>query len=254
MWNNNIKIWILVLMMAVSGISCKVFHETKTDHTRYDLNSTTGISSDTEIDDLIHPYKQQLDVKMNKVIGVAEKELVKESPESTLGNWAADAILTQCNLVYKEPIDFAVVNYGGIRIPSLPKGNITTGKVFELMPFDNIMVVLEVDGKVVQQLFELIAQKGGWPVSQGVKCSFTKEGKLNSVSINGEALDNNKIYTVGLTDYVANGGDNCSFFKDQTLYDTGVLFRDAFLQQVKMLTAKGQSIDADVEGRMIISE
>ena len=253
MWN-NIRIWVLVLMLGVSGISCKVFHETKTEHARYDLNSTAGVSADTEIDELIQPYKVQLDAKMNQVIGVAEKELVKQSPESTLGNWAADAIFAQCNLVYKESIDFAVVNYGGIRIPSLPKGNVTTGKIFELMPFDNMMVVLKVDGKIVQQLFELIAQKGGWPVSKGVICSFTKKGKLNSVSINGNPIDHNKMYTIGLTDYVANGGDNCSFFKEQTQHDTGILFRDAFLQQVKMLTAEGKSIDAEVEGRMKISE
>ena len=170
-----------------------------------------------------------------------------------MGNWAADAVLDQCNLAYKEPIDFAVVNYGGIRIPSLPKGDITTGKIFELMPFDNMMVVLEVNGKIVQQLFELIAQKGGWPVSKGVECSFSQEGKLNSVTINGNPIDNNKTYTIGLTDYVANGGDNCSFFKEQTQHNTGILFRDAFLQQVKSLTEKGKNINANIEERMVIS-
>jgi 2',3'-cyclic-nucleotide 2'-phosphodiesterase (5'-nucleotidase family) len=252
MWNNRIKVWVLVLVLGVSGISCKVFHETKMEQKRYDFNSAAGISSDTAIDDLIQPYKQQLDAKMNEVIGVTIKELPKQSPESTLGNWAADAIFAQCNLSYKKPVDFAVVNYGGIRIPSLPKGNITTGKIFELMPFDNMMVVLEVEGKVVWQLFELIAQKGGWPISKGVVCSFTEEGKLNSVSINGEAVDNDKMYTVALSDYIANGGDNCSFFKKYTQYDTKILFRDAFLQQVKMLTANDKNIDADVEGRMII--
>ena len=85
MWNSNIRIWVLILMLGISSISCKVYHETKTEHRKYDLNSTANISADSEINNLIQPYKQQLDAKMNEVIGVAEKELVKQAPECTLG-------------------------------------------------------------------------------------------------------------------------------------------------------------------------
>jgi len=232
--------------------SCKVYHEGKTESSRYDFNATADIAPDSETTDLIEPYKIQLDAKMNQVIGYAEQELFKKLPECRLGNWAADAIYDQCNKLYKKPIDFAVVNYGGIRIPSMPKGDVTTGKIFELMPFDNAMVILEVKGDIVQQLFENIAGRGGWPISGQVRCSFNTEGKLLDVTINGEAIDNDMIYQIGISDYVANGGDKCSFFKDQPRRDTGVLFRDAFMQQVKDLTAQGKNIDAAIEGRMLV--
>ena len=44
------------------------------------------------------------------------------------------------------------MNHGGIR-SYIPKGNITTGKIFELMPFDNLIVLQEVKGSVLQQFF-----------------------------------------------------------------------------------------------------
>ena len=208
---NKIYFGLVILLISIS--SCKIYHEANTEHSKYDLTTDANIQSDIEINEMIAPYKEDLDAEMNQVIGVCEKELMKALPECTLGNWAADAILEQCNNTYSGPVDFAVVNYGGIRIPSLPQGDITTGKIFELMPFDNMLVVLEVKGSVVQQLFENIAGRGGWPVSKGVVCTFNTAGQLLDVQINGKAIDTNKIYRIGITDYVANGGDKCDFFK-----------------------------------------
>ncbi len=233
--------------------SCnKVFHHVDTLPKKYDMTSSSEFESDDEIEEMIAPYKKELDAKMNQVIGYAEKELVKELPECTLGNWASDAIHTECNKLFKKPIDFAVVNQGGIRIPTLPQGDITTGKIFELMPFDNMLVILNVKGDIVQQLFESIAARGGWPVSSSVRCSFTEGGELRSVTINGNPIDMEKTYQIGISDYVANGGDKCSFFKGQPQTQTGILFRDAFINRVKDLTRMEKNIDAEIEGRMEI--
>ncbi len=241
---------LIFLLIIGSFTSCKVYHHASTENVQYDLSSTENISSDSEIENLITPYKEKLDAKMNQVIGNAEKELIKHLPECTLGNWASDAIYRQCNKFYKKPIDFAVVNYGGIRIPSLPQGDITTGKIFELMPFDNMMVVLSVKGDIVQQLFESMTLRGGWPVSSNVKCSFKADGKIINLSINDNPIDMNKMYQIGLSDYIANGGDQCDFFKGKPQNNTGMLFRDAFLNEVKETQKRGENIDAQIEGRM----
>ncbi len=246
------KNFILFVVLIFSLNSCKVYHQAETAYKRYDITANEPTESDEKIVKMIAPYKKQLDDKMNEVIGIAEKELVKTQPEGTLGNWAADAIFAECNTLYKKPIDFAVVNNGGIRIPSISKGDISTGKIFELMPFDNMLVVLHADGNVVKQLFETIAINGGWPVSSGVKCVFTEGGILKDVSINGKAIEPDRVYQIGMSDYIANGGDNCSFFKEQQQYATNILFRDAFLNQVKIQTALGKNIDSEIEGRMIV--
>ncbi len=234
----------------ILGSCGKVFHYTGTENSRYDMSSTAQVEQDKEVVDMIAPYKEKLDAKMNEVIGYAEKEMLKQLPECTLGNWASDAIYDECNKHFKKPIDFAVVNYGGIRIPTLPQGDVTTGKIFELMPFDNMLVVLNVKGNIVQQLFENIAARGGWPVSGQVRCRFTEDGTLKDVTIKGEAIDPEKTYQIGISDYVANGGDKCDFFKGQPQTETGILFRDAFLNAVKDQTRSGKKLNAEIEGRM----
>lgn len=66
--------------------------------------------------------------------------------------------------VAQEAADFAVFNTGGLRRP-LPLGNITRGDVFELMPFENELVILTMNGEAVKKLVNFIATKGGAPVS-----------------------------------------------------------------------------------------
>ncbi len=247
--------YLILLSFLFSFSACKVqYHLQETEHSKYDITNDSNIEADSEITNLIAPYKKQLDEKMNEVIGYCEKELTKEktAPEFTLGNWAADAIYAESNKYSKKPIDFAIVNTGGIRIPSLAQGDVTTGKIFELMPFDNMLVILRVKGDIVQQLFENIAARGGWPVSKGVVCSFTTDGILKSVSIHGEKIDTDKTYLIGISDYVANGGDKCSFFKGQPFHNTGVLFRDAFIHYVKDQTRLGKKLNAVIEGRMLV--
>ncbi len=241
------------IIICCSFFSCKTYiHQVETNPSKYDLNTTAETKGDSTIDAMIEPYKKQLDAKMNEVIGVSEIEMTKALPECTLGNWASDAIYEQSILVSGVDVDFAVVNYGGIRIPALSKGNVSRGKIFELMPFDNLLVVLKVKGDIVQQLFDSMAARGGWPVSNQVKCSFNKEGVIQSLTISDKPIDKNKIYHIALSDYIANGGDQCSFFKGLPQVETGLLFRDAFLNHINVLTKSGKNLNAKIEGRMSI--
>ncbi len=242
--------FLLVLFVFVS--SCKVFHKADTKVERYDFSAEELQESDAEITAMIEPYKEQLDAKMNEVIGNASIELTKTLPECTLGNWAADAIFMECQQ-HTRQLDFAVINYGGLRIKSIAKGNVTVGKIFELMPFDNELVILEVKGEILQELFNSVAVRGGWPMSQHVRCSFNASGEIQELNINGQALDKERTYYVAMSDYIANGGDKCSFFKPLPRRNIGVLFRDGLLNQLKSQTAQGKNMEAEIEGRMMIN-
>lgn len=198
----------------------------------------------------ITPYKAQLDEEMNKVIGINAALLTKEQPESTLGNWCADAVLSQTQKYTGLPIDFAILNYGGLRIPSLPQGKITKGKIFELMPFDNMLVAIEMKGSELPQLFEHIAQKGGWPVSASIRMEFDDEFAVHNIRIEGAKIDPNKSYQIATIDYLANGGDNCSFFKEKNRTETGQFMRSAVIEYVETLSKKEQQIKSVKEGRI----
>lgn len=239
-----------LLLIITSLSACQVQNYLYKTDTNY-IKTKELKEEDESITALVAPYKEQLDKEMNTVIGKAALSLTKEQPECTLGNWLADLTLKKCIDYSKLDVDFAVLNQGGIRIPTLAEGDVTRGKIFELMPFDNMLVILELPGSEMQTLFDHIVAKGGWPVSAGTYYTF-KDGKAVNVLINGKEIDPNKTYLIATNDYIANGGDNCAFFKDKPRTETGKLFRDAIIEYTEELTKAQKSIEAEVEGRASI--
>ena len=242
----------LLFLTCLLFLSCsKVIHIANTLPASTKIEETSAIEPDAEIVSMINDYSEELDKEMNQVIGIGAKDLMKEKPESTLGNWMADIIHKKSEAYYGKSIDMALVNYGGIRIPTLPQGEITKRTMFELMPFDNMLVVLHVDAATMQELFERMAGYGGWPISHQVKY-IINEGKPENITIHGKPLEENKIYTIALSDFIADGGDKCFFFKDKKRDMLGKLFRDALIEGVQDLQAERKQVDAEVEGRVIL--
>lgn len=234
---------ILVLTFALAACTPRIHYlgtETKT-------YKTEEIAADEQVADMISPYKVRLDEAMNQVIGNVAKELPIAKPESPLGNFIADLIHKKSEDYYKKNIDFTIVNYGGLRIPALPEGEITKGRIFELMPFDNMLVVLEIDANTLRQLFETMASNGGWPISRHVQY-IIKDEQATDILINGEAIDEDKIYKLAVSDYLANGGDSLFFLKDKKRDNLGVLFRDAIIEYIT--EQNGEAMNATVEGRV----
>lgn len=203
---------------------------------------------DTIIENIISPYKQQLDVKMNKVIGIAEKELKKEEYQSPLANLINDIVLKKSIDYYGKPIDFALVTNGGLRTP-IPQGAITVGNIFELMPFENELVVLELKGSTVLKLLFYAASKGNAPMA-GLKYDVFINQPRN-VFINNIKLDTSTTYTMVVSDYLADGGDGLEMLKENTKYiKLGKMYRDAILEGIEERTANNLTIDADLDDRV----
>ncbi|MCP4441768.1 MAG: hypothetical protein GY810_22910 [Aureispira sp.] len=237
-----------LLLLAISLSACQVQnHLYKTDANYVKTKELK--ETDESVTTLVGPYKEKLDKEMNAVIGQATTSLTKEQPECTLGNWLADLTLKKCEDYSKTKIDFAVLNQGGIRIPTLVKGDVTRGNIFELMPFDNMLVILEFPGEEMQTLFDHMVFKGGWPISEGVSYSF-KDGKATNIKINGRAIDLKKTYKIATNDYIANGGDKCAFFKEKPRTEIGKLFRDAIITHVEELTAANKKVEAPAINRI----
>lgn len=192
------------------------------------------VKEDQQILNIIKPYKMQFESEMGAAVGIAAYELPKKKPEGILNNFLADAILEVCENKSEQAIDFCVLNYGGIRLPALPKGNISKSTIYELLPFDNYMTVLNMSSDRLQQFFDHIALKGGWPVSKQVQFKLdTLQNKAVDIKINGERLDSNRNYQVAMPDYIANGGDECSMLKTIPQQNLNILLRDAMLKYLK---------------------
>ncbi len=242
------KALVLALFCLVITACQPRLHFLGTEST-YHRSDTLSLA-DTDMAAMIQPYKQQLDVEMNQVIGQAAKDLTKGNPESTLGNFVADLIHKKSEEYYGKPIDLTVVNSGGLRIPILSAGDITRSKVFELMPFDNLLVVVEVEGSELPKLFNTMAEKGGWPVSWHISHAI-KDNKPIDILISGEPIQADKIYTVAISDYLANGGDNLFFLADKKRHELGKLFRGAILEYI---AEQNEPVDAELEGRVVVKE
>ena len=232
----------LFAFLILSGVSCSTHTHIADIDTSY-YRMSYKVESDSDIDAMVEPYKSQLDAKMSKVLAYNPEKMSRARPSSDLGNWFADVLLEISNDLYSN-VDVAFQNYGGIRIPTLGKGDVTVGKIYELMPFDNTLVVIDMSGKELMLLLNRIAEKGGWPISS--TCSFTiKHDKAVDVIIHEKSLDPSGQYRVALPDYIANGGDKCDFLIDMKRQDKSLLIRDLLVEYLSNLKGDDRNIKKD---------
>ena len=239
---------ILVSFLFLSTSCAKVNHVADVNSRNYRIEKAS-FPVDTKVASMIEPYKAKLDETMNDVIGYNEVELTKGKPNSGLTNWFSDVLLEESQKLVTEKVDFAIQNYGGIRIPVLAQGNVTVGKIYELMPFDNLMYIQELPGSVVLQLFDKIAESGGWPISHSVSMDIAY-GKAKNIFINGVALDTAKTYIAAIPDYIANGGDNMIFLKGVKTTNTNALIRDLLINNIRFHTSQGRNIKSNPAPRI----
>lgn len=238
---------IIFLSLSIALFSCSTFYQpTSLNHTQYKIDKT--IPGDSSLIVLLQPYAKDINATMNKVIGTSAATYTKAQPESELGNFLADCYKEMAEKKFNRKVDAAFMNDGGIRT-YLSKGDITVGKIFEIMPFDNLLVLQELKGSVLQEYLNIMAADRGWPVSKGVTMQIKNKKAIN-VTINGKPLDLNATYTVAHSDYVANGGSDCSMLKPIPQINRGYLMRDAMIEYVTAKTSEGKAIEPIIEKRV----
>lgn len=244
------KIFLHILVAAVlvsTGISCHTSYQSQSlQYKSYRINDS--LTKDAGIYGMLAPYSENVNKTMNDVVGEAEISLDKKQPECTLGNFMVDAFFVMAAEKYNTKVDAALLNFGGMRLTQLPAGNITTGKIFELMPFDNLLIIQKMKGAVLQQLLDLTAGKGGWPVA-GITMQI-KDKKAVNVMIGGKPLDPAATYTVVNSDFIANGGDNADMLRSIPQIANGYLMRDALFDYIKKLKSEGHKVSAKIENRV----
>jgi 2',3'-cyclic-nucleotide 2'-phosphodiesterase (5'-nucleotidase family) len=239
-------IYLFPLLIFI-GVTHYSFSQTAIiDFDDYKIDSQTKV--DSSIIRMLMPYKDSIQHSMSTVIGFSLKGLTKKQPESALGNFMADGMKFMAEKKINKKIDVAFVNYGGIR-SYLPKGDITVGMIYELMPFDNLIVLQEVKGSVLQQYLDKIAARDGWPVS-GIQMGI-KDKKAVNIFIGNQPFSKNTTYLVANSDYIANGGDDCEMLRGIDQININYLFRDALIEYVLVMTRQGKSIDITTENRIV---
>jgi 2',3'-cyclic-nucleotide 2'-phosphodiesterase (5'-nucleotidase family) len=243
--------WTYFLLILFA--SCKTTaYVSQIETTNYPLNKPGFTSVDSTVLNYYESYKRIVDSSMNKVLIVSEMSLDKKTPEGLLGNVCADIVLIETNKNYitadGKKVDFCFLNNGGLRA-ALPKGEITIGNIYSLMPFENEIVVLTLTGETTKKLLDFIAVKGGMPVS-GITLRI-KDTLAVNVFIQQKEFDISKTYKVSTSDYLANGGDNLTFLSEAlTIEFPGIKLRDAIISNLIEQNTMGKTLTSKIEGRI----
>ena len=193
--------------------------------------------------------------RLKEVVGHSARMLVniRTEPDLPLGNIVADALREKAGDYYKVPMDFAITNYGGIRIP-LPEGPVLMDDIEAMFPFKNYMCYAKVRGKNLTRRLEQLAKTKAFQAVSGCRVKV-KAHELVEAEVGGKPIDPNKVYNVATIDFLLSGGDQIAIgalAEDVVL--SPVLIRDVVLEHVRKAEAAGIVLDGKKDGRVIMED
>jgi 2',3'-cyclic-nucleotide 2'-phosphodiesterase (5'-nucleotidase family) len=244
---------ILIIFFIVAFVSACVeqkFIISNVTGSKIPLDSSTEELADKSFNNYLGPLKSQLAEKMNEIIGIAAEDMRVYAPESLLSNFSADVYRQVASEYLGFSVDIAIVNIKGLR-SNIPAGEIKVSKIFELMPFENELVVIWLKGSELSGLLQFFASIGGEGVS-GIKMGI-KKGVATDIFICGKSLDQERTYVIATNDYLAEGNDGMNqLTKNIQRTDTGIKIREMLIEYIKKETAKGNIITSKLDGRISI--
>ncbi|WP_336990282.1 5'-nucleotidase C-terminal domain-containing protein [Bacillus infantis] len=215
-------------------------------------------------------YKPKVQETQNKVIGSTDVALVGGNPaartgETNLGNLITDGMLAKAKTINPETV-IALQNGGGIRT-SVPAGDVTLGKVLEVMPFGNALGIMKLKGSELKSALEhgvrqAPAANGGFLQISGMKFTYDSRKpageRVLSVDVKGTdgnytPLNNDQYYFVATNTFTAKGGDGFTSFeaayKDGRVSEPGFVDWEIFKEYVE--AQPNNKVSPTVEGRII---
>jgi len=205
--------------LFVSSLFISIFFFYQCTHKNYCVSSDATkkehiVIQQQDIDSatykFILPYKTNIDKDLNVIIAHSSSPIEKNSYCNNLAQlvfesmqWYADSLLSSTSNFY------VLINYGGLRA-NIPAGNISKKHIFEVMPFDNSIVILKLNDETLKQL---ISQ------TQSNNKLLLKSKNTTTTSI------------LVTSDYLYQGGDGCTFLKSaQKLNSKTYFIRDAIIR------------------------
>jgi 2',3'-cyclic-nucleotide 2'-phosphodiesterase (5'-nucleotidase family) len=224
-------------------LSCNtVYHTGSVQYSGYAVSG--GAIADSGFAAYLKPFRDSMDQTMNEVIGEASKRMDIKRPVSTLGNFMSDAFLTMAKEKFDPEADISVMKFGGIRRPYIEAGLVTRSMVFEIMPFDNLMVLVTINGDVLEKFLQEIAVDGAGV--SGLTMTISNK-KASNILVAGKPIDLMSQYTLVYSDYNYN---NSEILKGSKVKMTNYLIRDALEDYLKKMKQMGTPVGEQLENRL----
>ncbi len=230
----------IIIIVIYSSIAASA----QVNYSALNISMNAQVQPEFRIDSIVRLYADSLTNIMDRVIGYCTETMSSKRPESTLMRFVADVMMSE-GLRYAEENKMEVheavslLNAGGIRA-SMKEGKVMVRNIFEISPFENSIVILELTARQLRDVLYHVAARGGEAVAGVTMILDDRQAK--KIKVHGENIDNDKKYTLITLDYVASGGDQFKCLTQIPAHNTGMLFRDAFIRYVEQLTAEGKQI------------
>ena len=215
------------------------------------LPITDTLAAVDSLEQFILPYRKRVNEVLDSVLAYAPYPITKTDGKwnSSAGNLMADILLEQANPIFQKrtgrAIDFVLLNHGGIR-SIISEGAVTARTAYEVMPFENQIVVTKLKGPAVRALVSFLIRSGRAHPVAGIEIVLDADKTLQSVTIRDRPFDETQEYYVATSDYLVKGGDEMGFFgESDTIYKLNYKVRNAMIDFFK----KVDTLRAEVDGR-----
>ncbi|MCB2290716.1 5'-nucleotidase C-terminal domain-containing protein [Clostridium sp. CS001] len=201
-------------------------------------NRPTTLVEDAAVKAIADKYSKDLKPVLGEVLGTTDKELPHDRNvpgTSLLGQWTTDVMRKVAGT------QIGITNGGGLRVP-VAAGNITMGNMYEVMPFDNTLVTMELKGSDLKRVIEngIDNKEIGWVQIGGVKVYYDSKAEFGNkitamILEDGTPVEMGKTYSVVTNDFMATGGDKFDFKGATKVVDTMVPIREALVKELKVV-------------------
>jgi 2',3'-cyclic-nucleotide 2'-phosphodiesterase (5'-nucleotidase family) len=216
------------------------------------------IPDDPAVEAVIAPFSarvRELNVPIGKLVGGLKKGGMGGG---SLGNFVADALRNRAAAALGKPVLLAVINSSGLRKNQIAAGDISASDIYELLPFENALVTLELTGEQLRRFLDVTVERRN--AQSGARILYRTNKELKKSEIVGVRLlspegfeveiDPKATYTIVTIDYlVKRGGDYIVLQEGKNLKPLSLTMRDAVLEYVKAETVAGRPVKAMLDGR-----
>jgi 5'-nucleotidase / UDP-sugar diphosphatase len=194
---------------------------------------TAEISPDRNVESIIMPYIAKIKPAMDEIIGSAKEDILNEAPQgfvdTPMGSFITDTIRANFKA------DLAVYNTGGVRAP-LYRGSIRKGDVFNVLPFDNEAIALDLKGSQIAALLESLMDNPRFIQVSGMTFSFRRktDGKVefHDICIGGKPLEKDRTYRLATVDFIYHGINYQEMFEHGSNLMQGGVVRDLIEEHI----------------------
>jgi 2',3'-cyclic-nucleotide 2'-phosphodiesterase (5'-nucleotidase family) len=216
------------------------------------------IPDDEAVEKMLAPYAGKVRA-LNVVVGRLKQPLKKDGVGAgSLGAFVTDGIRWYAKTKLGKPVALTMMNAGGLRKNDIAAGELRATDIFELLPFENALVAVDLTGADLLKLMPTLVRDA----QAGARLQYKWNDQDRPEFISGKLVDENgreqqidpqKIYTIVTIDYLIKLGSGSYAILQEAKHSEplNITIRDAVMEYVKSETAAGRTIDHPADKRYV---